>query len=225
MVSEQLAASIAGQRGIQPTYGYYRQSNGWITFSTITRLEKVKYLEQGWQSLDQYGTFDASPYMLNHPFEPLFMFGGVHELPVDQIIQMGLYMDPPMVPVCGRHLTQYHRGHERSCWVGAKRVEFPQLEGLDVLTSPCGYCERVLPTTKALEQHQSVAHKDSLRDIQTGRSLGTTLAEVMGTPTLAPAEAEEMQRQIEELKELVATLTPESKSRKNQPTEALRKLE
>ena len=213
-VSEQLASTMG--RNIRPTYGYYRQSNGWITFSTITRLEKLKYVERGWQPLDLYGQFDATPYTLNHPFEALFMFGGAHELPVDQVIQTGLYMDPPLVPTCGSHLTQYHRSHSQPCWVGAKAVEFPQLEGVD-LPGPfeCSFCEKVLPTVAAREQHQSVAHKEDQGHIQTGHSLGTSLGEVLAqagitAPSMraneGPSQAE-LQQRVDELEDQLAAKT------------------
>ena len=187
-LAEDIGASL-GQR-IRPTYGYYRQPDGWITFSTNTRLEKLAYIEDGWEALDQYGAFDASPYVAAHPFEHLFMFGGAHEMPVDQIIKTGLYMNLPLVPKCGKHLTQFHRGHDRSCWAGAEPVKFPQLEGMDLTPFPCGFCERVLPTAQAREQHQSVAHKEELGNLQTGKSLGTSLAEAMSTITGPEPRAE-----------------------------------
>ena len=206
-VSEQLSADVALSRRIQPTYGYYRQPNGWITFSTITRLEKLKYVEQGWESLDVYGTFDASPYVLAHPFEALFMFGGAHEMPVDQLTQTGLYMDPPLVPTCRLHLTQFHRRHTRACWNGAEPVEFPQLEGLDLEPSPCGLCERVLPTVEAKVQHQSVVHKEALGNLQTGKSLGESLAEALGNVAPgSPARVEEDGPTREELQTEIGAL-------------------
>jgi len=206
-IAEDIGANL-GQR-IRPTYGYYRQPDGWITFSTNTRLEKVAYIEHGWEALEQYGAFDATPYVAAHPFEHLFMFGGAHEMPVDQVIKTGLYMNPPLVPKCGQHLTQFHRGHSRQCWVGAEPVYFPQLEGMELTPFPCGFCERILPTEQAKTQHQSVAHKEELGNLQTGRSLGTSLAEAMSNvPTAAPrAEAEdgpsraELQTELDSLRQ------------------------
>ncbi|KKN75663.1 hypothetical protein LCGC14_0379030, partial [marine sediment metagenome] len=42
-IDPRLSATL-GQK-IRPTHGYYRQPDGWITFSVITRLEKLKYTE------------------------------------------------------------------------------------------------------------------------------------------------------------------------------------
>ena len=200
-VSTELSAQL-GQK-IQPTHGYYRQPNGWITFSPITRLEKLRYTEQGWEALDQYGVFDPSPYVVNHELEGLFMKGGAHELILDQIIKTGLYINPPMVPTCGIHLTQYHRRHDTLCWAGAKPVEFPQLEGLDLKPFPCEFCDRVLPTSEAKTQHQSVAHSESLGNIQQGQSLGTSLAAALGNVN-QPPDQEALLKRIEELQEELA---------------------
>ena len=66
---------------IKPTYGYYRQPNGWITVSPVTQLEEVAYIRDGWQSLPRYGRVEmTTEYMADHPLEPLFMAGGAKEL-------------------------------------------------------------------------------------------------------------------------------------------------
>ncbi len=86
----------------KPTYGYYRQPNGWITASPATNSDELRYRRGGWEPLTQYGYFEMStPYMANNPLEPLFMRGGAHELPADQVLKQGLYLHPPVVPRCG----------------------------------------------------------------------------------------------------------------------------
>ena len=203
-------AEIALGRHIQPTFGYYRQPNGWITISPITPLERVKYVSEGWEYLGQYGAFDMTSYTANHPFESLFMFGGAKEMTADQIIKTGLYIDPPLVPTCKQHLTQFHRGHIAACWRGAKAVEFPQLvEVPQELIGPfmCDFCDRKMPTRVALNQHQSVAHTEPLGNIQLGKSLGDTIATAMGnntlpTRTLAPNEAAELAQLRQEMVEV-----------------------
>lgn len=207
-VNDALSTGVA--RNIRPTYGYYRQSNGWIKYATVTRLERLKYEEQGWKCLAQYGFFDPTPYTSNHPLEGLFMMGGAKELPVDQIIQMGLYIDPPLVPVCRQHLTQYHRAHGEECWIGAQQVVFPQLAGVNPeLIGPfvCDFCQRKMPTKQARQQHQSVMHADELGDIQTGSSLGKALAEAMGkasVPVAVGLKEELLLQKIAELEAKVA---------------------
>ena len=210
-VSDPVSSELG--RRIQPTFGYYRQPNGWITISPITRLEKLRYVEHGWVSLDAYGAFDMGAYTANHPFEGLFMFGGAKEMSVDQILQTGLYIDPPLVPRCRQHLTQFHRSHTANCWRGAQRVEFPQLADVPKeLIGPfiCDFCNRKMPTAQAREQHQSVAHTEPLGDVRTGTSLGKALAEAMNkvNAPVAPAPAmpsqDELLKRIAELEARVA---------------------
>lgn len=190
-VSDDIAARMA-QR-IQPTFGYYRQPNGWIKVSPNTRLERLKYVEQGWVYLEAYGAFDMTAYTANHPLEGLFMFGGAKELPVEQILQMGLYIDPALVPRCRQHLTQLHRAHRAACWRGATPVEFPQLADVPKeLIGPfvCDFCKRKMPTREALAQHQSVAHAEPLGNIRTGDSLGKAVAKALSQFGQAPAAPE-----------------------------------
>ena len=173
------ASAALGQR-IQPTYGYYRKRDGTIGLATITRLERLAYIERGWTHLSQYGAFDMAPYVASHPFEALFMFGGAKEMPVEQVIQMGFHLNPPLVPTCKQHITQYHRRHTPECWRGAPLAEFPQLAGLSATKLqpyPCEFCTRVLPTPEGRRQHQQVAHKDELGHLQAGRSLAGALNE------------------------------------------------
>lgn len=206
-------SSQVGRR-IQPTFGYYRQPNGWITVSPITRMERLKYTEEGWQYLEKYGVFDMTTYTANHPFEGLFMFGGAGEMSAEQVIATGLYIDPPLVPRCRQHLTQFHRSHTRDCWVGATRVEFPQLANVPQgVLGPfvCDFCKRKLPTAEARQQHQSVAHSKELGNITTGRSLGDSLAAALsGVKPIAQAT----EPGLDELKARIAQLEKRSAPRR-----------
>lgn len=189
-------------RRLQPTFGYYRQRNGWITTSPITRLERVKYAERGWKHLAEYGAFDMSPYVANHPFEMLFMFGGAKEMPVDQIIQNGFHLNPPQVPTCKRHMTQYHRRHVPACWQDAAPVVFPQMADVSqesLRPYPCEFCNRILPTPQGRDQHQQVAHKDEIASLRSGRSLALALnekqrnIEVLANPSSSELESKAAQ--------------------------------
>lgn len=173
------ALEDAAQQGVvkqgPATYGYYRQPNGWITVSPMTQLDELKYRQEGWEPLAQYGRVEmASEYMADHPLEPLFMRGGAVELCREQIVESGLHLDPPLVPRCGRPLGQFHKSHNETCWKGAEPVFFPQLEEVPA-TFPCRFCDRVLPIEKAREQHEGVAHKDEKGDIRTGQTLADAL--------------------------------------------------
>lgn len=208
MVQAEIYESLSSSLGqnIQPTFGYYRQPNGWITVSPNTRLERLKYTEEGWEYLGEYGAFDMTAYTVNHPLEGLFMFDGAKEIPVEQVIETGLYIDPPLVPRCRQHLTQYHRAHTAACWRGAKPVEFPQMVAVPAeRLGPfiCDFCKRKMPTQQAREQHQSVAHAIPLNNVQLGRTLGDTLASALATAktdtiTVNP-ETAELQARIAEL--------------------------
>lgn len=203
-VLDDVASTLS--RRIQPTFGYYRQPNGWITVSPSTQMDRMKYVGEGWTYLEAYGSFDMTAYVAGHPFEGLFMFGGAKEMSVEQVLQNGLYIDPPLVPRCKQHITQFHRAHTPECWRGAQRVEFPQLEGVPkerIGPFICEFCQRKMPTPVAREQHQSVAHAKPLGDIRLGRSLGDTLAGVMGQQKAAPddREAEALRRRVAELEE------------------------
>ena len=110
---------------------------------------------------------------------------------------MGLYFDPPLVPRCRQHLTQYHRAHSRECWAGAQAVEFPQMKDVPselIGPFPCQFCERKLPTVQALEQHQSVAHKKRLEEIKMGQILGETLAQNLGSFPAPSAQRPKMRK-------------------------------
>ena len=182
------ALEHAAQQGVgrqaAPTYGYYRQPNGWITVSPITPLEELKYRREGWEPLTQYGALEmASEYTADHPLEVLFMRGGVHELCREQIIESGLHLNPPMVPVCGKALDQYHKRHTTHCWQGAKVVEFPQLEGDVPEGLQCHFCERSpFPTEAARSQHETVMHREEKGEIRSGQVLAESMIKGLRTP-------------------------------------------
>ncbi len=162
---------------VLPTYGYYRQANGWITVSVVTDLEELKYRREGWEPLHQYGRFDmTTEYAADHPLEQLFMFGGAKELIPEQIIQCGLHLNPPLVPTCRHRLDQDHKLHTAACFEGARPVEFPQIEGMDIEPRPCRFCENApYPTDAARNQHEKVCHKEEKGDIRTGETLAAAM--------------------------------------------------
>lgn len=201
MTSNYMEMIQTGQLGrIRPTMGYYRQPNGWITMGVTTELEELNYRRQGWEPLPQYGRFDmTAEYAANHPLELLFMKGGAKELSLDQILSSGFHLNPPVVPVCGLALTQYHKSHISTCWIGAQPIRFPQLEGKEYPGFQCNFCDRPLfPTEKARDQHASVMHKDEQGDIRTGQVLADALirgfsgqqpTDTVQTPVVQPDSA------------------------------------
>ena len=176
MSTEDLELEDVGIRKQVPAnYGYYRQPNGWITAEVMTPFEMMKYREEGWEPLPQYGRFDmCNAYTADHPLETLFMFGGAKELPVDQIVEAGFHIEPLVIPGCKQPITQNHKGHKRTCWVGKQSVHFPQLKTVPP-SWKCNFCERVSPTQKARDQHEGVIHKEEKGDIRTGQVLAEAL--------------------------------------------------
>lgn len=199
------------QPKIKPTYGYYRQPDGFITLSPATDLDELKYIRMGWTALRQYGKFEVtSPYIMSYPLEGLFMVGGAHELTVKQIKEQGLYLEPIKLPGCGKTLNQFHPHHEPACYTTTSVVVFPQIEGLDLTPFPCRFgCGRDLPTEEARQQHESVAHKPEKSDERTGVSLAEALVKglsgvnpVQDTSMMAAvmAKMEAMQAELAVLK-------------------------
>lgn len=199
---------------IRPTYGYYRQPNGWITVSPATELEELAYLREGWKSLPQYGRVEMTgSYMAEHPLEPLFMAGGAKELPIQQVIEQGMYMNPPLVPSCKTRVNQLHKAHRLSCWIDAQPVIFPQLEATDAPRAfVCTVCSRELPTLKARDQHESVAHQPEKSAIRTGDTLaaamikGLSASSQAATPLHTPETTEGTANILAELARLRAEL-------------------
>ena len=171
---------------VKPVYGYYRQPNGWITVSVTSPMEKLAYLEEGWQLLP-YGVFDMTTgYTADHPFELLFINGGAKELPVDQVIAMGFHYKPPKIPRCRMAIDQRHKKHKPSCFPFVP-VQFPQLEGVDAREWLCNFdtCGRSVagdgfPTNAAKNQHESVMHREEKNNIRTGQVLAESLLRGFG---------------------------------------------
>lgn len=161
---------------ISPTFGYYRQSNGWITVSPATQLEEIAYQKQGWQPLTRYGRVEmTSEYMAEHPFEVLFMKGGAKEMPVEQVIELGFAINPPLLPGCNSRIDQFHKHHTSVCWEDARPTVFPQLIDVSVDSFLCTICNRTFATAKAKEQHERVIHQPEKSDMRTGQTLADAL--------------------------------------------------
>jgi hypothetical protein len=180
---------IQATRGrINPTHMYYRQPNGWITVEAGTVIERAKFAERGWTPLRDYPMFDMGHvWCADNPLATLFQFGGAKELPLDQIIAMGFYYNPPTAPVCRQPQTERHN-HTRDCYQGAQPVHFPQLEGVQIDGPfPCHFCDRMpLPTIQGLRQHEEVAHKAEQQSIRSGETLASSLIEGFGGRISAP---------------------------------------
>jgi len=180
------AKAAGGGIRIRPSYGYYRQPNGWITVSPASDLDELHYTRRGWTRLSRYGRIEMSAeYAADHPLEALLMLGGAKELSREQIIESGLHLNPPLIPSCKTPLSQAHPRHTHGCMDGAKPAHFPQINKTDLIPYPCTFCERVLPTKEALDQHESVAHKEEKGEIRGGQAIADAL--IRGFGGTAPA--------------------------------------
>ena len=164
---------------VRPSYGYYRQPNGWITVSPAADLDELRYQRRGWTFLRSYGRLEMnSPYCADHPLEALFIRGGAKEMPVSQIVEQGLHLNPPIIPTCGTVLNQFHPRHSQACMAGAQPVFFPQMEGRVAEGFPCRFCDEsraAFPTDKARNQHEQVAHKEEKGEVRTGEALASAI--------------------------------------------------
>ena len=201
------AEQVAGER-VAATYGYYRQPNGWITIAVVTELEELKYRREGWTPLPQYGRFDMSTvYAANHPLELLLMRGGAKELSIEQIVESGFHLNPPLVPTCGRAFTQFHRAHSPECMADAKPAQFPQMAGMEVESFQCRFCDRSpFPTDRSRSQHEAVMHREEKNSIRTGSVLADSLVEGMQRAGVSVMTRVGPEREPEDIKEIAALL-------------------
>jgi hypothetical protein len=165
---------------------YCRAPGGEIVSTDASPMEMMKKINRGWQVLNDYGQFGSNVYYMDNPYEPLFQAGGAHELGVEQIVNLGYHLRPPLVPTCEKHVgqTKDHLTHvgrpgagsakAQGCWRGARPVRFPQLERVQVPPAPdeCEFCDRDdFPTDRALKQHQDVMHNDRRQQQALGEAI------------------------------------------------------
>lgn len=199
---------------IQPTYGYYRQPDGFITLSPATELEELHYMKEGWGPLRRYGRVEmCSEWVADHPLETLFLRGGAHELSAEQIERQGLYMNPPLLPVCRQPLNQFHKRHSSSCWVGAQPVTFPQIAHMELQPAVCRFCQERRPTAAAISRHEDIMHKDEKGDIRTGETLASGL--LKGLEPVIQAASTPSDSQVAVLVEELRSLRAELDTLKN----------
>jgi len=165
---------------------YCRMPSGEVVACDASDMELMKKIRRGWQVLTDYGQFGSSAYYMDNPYEPLFQAGGARELSVQQVLDLGYHLHPPLVPTCEQHVgaTKEHLTHvgrlgggsakAQGCWRGARPVYFPQLKDVSLpeAPEPCEYCGRDdLPTERALRQHQDVMHADRKQQQDLGSAI------------------------------------------------------
>jgi len=168
-----------------PTHAYYRhRKTGEIHAFPIDNHTQIRKTNEGWERLNQYGVFQETKHVSDNPYEVLFQRGGAGEMTVAQLIDNGFHYHPPLLPACGRNLTNQHPVHTDACYRGARTVTFPQLEGRTFPDKPvCEYgCDdRWFPTVKARDQHYAVMHGDVLAEQAQGKALAAGVKEALGT--------------------------------------------
>lgn len=173
-------------RRIKLTYGYYKKRNGYITVSPMTQMEELKYRRMGWEPLPQYGRVEmGGSWAADHPFENLFMHGGAKEMPLAQVIENAFHINPPTTPGCGMTLNQFHKQHRTECFATVRAVRFPQLDGMDIPTFSCRFCEVApFPVEAARNQHETVVHKEERKEIRAAESLTKGLSAALKGETV-----------------------------------------
>jgi len=167
---------------------YCRFPDGSIIPCDASPMELMKKINRGIQVLNDYGQFGSNAYYMEHPFEPLLQAGGAREFTVQQIVELGYHLRPPLIPTCEQHvgMSKDHLSHTgrplagsakaQGCWRGARPAWFPQLEGVDLpeAPEPCDApgCDRGdFPTIEARRQHQSVMHADLRQQRELGDAI------------------------------------------------------
>jgi hypothetical protein len=192
-------------------YQYYRLPDGTIDLGQIgkRRSYETNLMRSGWKpfggphaavmGMADYGAFAIDEYYLGRPHEVLFMRGGAHEMPAEQVIALGYHLRPPLIPRCGLQVGAPHKAasgarlHLPICWKGAQRVQFPQLAGL-VAADPgsCPFCDRGdFATARARNQHVRVLHKDEMQQMSLADAIvkGVQAASSTAPATEAPLDA------------------------------------
>jgi hypothetical protein len=165
---------------------YCRFPSGEVHAVDASPMELMKKINRGIVPLGDYGQFGSSAYYMDHPYEPLFQAGGAREMSVEQVIELGYHLRPPIVPTCEQHVGQskehlMHSGRPgassakaQGCWRGARPVRFPQLQGIELPPPPdaCEFCDRDdFATERALKQHQEVMHRDRRQQQELGEAI------------------------------------------------------
>lgn len=165
-------------------FGYWRKPNGYITWGQYGPNGLPKSL-RGWTPLASYGQRPQSggAGAWKPEFDPYLMIiarGGLHEFPVEQVIELGWHRKP-------RH--QAHASHrlvwediERSISAGVDRDDairsvLTQFVGRDIPEDiTCEFCpDKVFSTAADVRNHEAVAHKDDVRQRELRDSITTAL--------------------------------------------------
>jgi hypothetical protein len=210
-------------------YQYYRRPDGTIDLGQIgkRRSYETNLMRAGWKpfggphaavlGMADYGAFAIDEYYLGRPHEVLFMRGGAHELPAEQVVALGYHLRPPLIPRCGLQIGAPHKSasgsrlHLSICWKGAATAQFPQLAGLAVVDpGACPFCDRAdFATAQSRNQHVRVMHKDEMQQMSLADAIVKGVQAAQGsvaapaTPLdTAAAEAAETARLAAEQREI-----------------------
>ena len=198
-VGAKVAASLIMGMATAPgagTHMYYRAPGGYVFSDTSDTMSRYRAFGMGRMPLNEYGLFSLYPYTVNNPLETLFMRGGAHELTVDQIVENGFHIDPPLIPSCGMVIGEPDPGntghaggarphvlHRAACWDHAVPVEFPQLVGADLSAAgrtredvTCTWCGEEFATIKARDQHVGVMHEDKVQMSMLAQTMASAAA-------------------------------------------------
>lgn len=170
-----LQRSMGG--GVNPfPWGYWRAANGWIVLGQYGPFEFMRqtrkgltplganngYRDQEVQFLLNTPEYQPNNYRLGGKYAKLLQAGGAKEFPVDQIVELGWHVEPPLIQAASGQ------------WVP---VVFHQMEGVEVFQYECGVCGKKsyaltnAEAKKKLRAHESIVHKETSSQSELARLL------------------------------------------------------
>lgn len=197
---------------------YYLRPDGWIMVGQANDTAVANYRSKGIQALLEFGRFPLNPPVrvnaakqpmpqwqpLLDPWDHLLLQQGGPELfPVEQVVAFGWHR--------GKGATWYEYTADGGWRQHRRRIEFPQLFGLQVADANCGVCGKVfgavdLETAEALaRQHTSIAHPERgtlLAMAETQRAIAGAMGSAVATAD--PALVAILTRMAETQEQLVA---------------------
>ena len=197
---------IGGSTG---KHGYWRRPDGWICIHGMGASELRASIQVGRAPLVAYGEFDMANGRggwnpQQDPYRWLLEHGGIGELPVDQVLQLGWHRTPH--PFLAQQVQQLQRsGVSRD---EAIRVVIPQLRGVELEDHPCILCPGRAPfNSEANLRSHEIIHREDVRQRELGRSIQDAIlaAQAGNTQALLPL-LKQMVENNQATQELMAAL-------------------
>ncbi len=180
-------ADMGGSMGGAGAQGYWRKTDGYISFGSYTVNGMRTYTRKRFIPLMDYPQFTNDKNKatgfdpMTDGFRPLLEHGGIREFGLAQIVELGWHRKPHKI---------LQAAIDRVAATGASPQEaletvIPQLKGFERVDVPCILCKgRVFNSEDELSSHE-VLHKD---DVQT-RRLSDSISQALTGGQAASTEA------------------------------------